>query len=272
MDFLLASAEAASEAAGSSSLIAVDWRTLLFAILNITLLFVVLRTFLMKPVQNMLDERKKAATAVMDEAKKLQNEAQSQLSVIERQKQQALEDSRKLTSESVQNAEAIKEEIVTKAKDDAKSIIRLAEEEAKGEREMAEQDLKNRSKKIISASSKQVLSQVFDKDLSEVYAQHVIAELPKLTACDIDSKKINLCDALRSGGKVDKIRLEVASDLSDDKKKQIKDFVHGLVSSKPEILYTIKPELIAGFKLFIGDTVFDATLSRTVDTSVSNLR
>jgi F0F1-type ATP synthase delta subunit len=108
--------------------------------------------------------------------------------------------------------------------------------------------------------------------MSEVYAQHVISELPKLTACDIDSKKINLCDALRSGGKIDKIKLEVASEMSDDKKKQIRDFIHGLVSSKPEILYTIKPEHIAGFKLYIGDTVFDATLSRTVDTSVANLR
>ncbi|HNW32460.1 MAG TPA: F0F1 ATP synthase subunit delta [Caldisericia bacterium] len=275
MNYLLASAaQAANEVAkeASSSLIQIDWRTLLFAILNLSLLFIVLWTFLYKPVKKMMEDRKKAASSVIDDAKKLQEEAKSSLENAKKQKSDAAEESRKITSESVQTAEAIREEIIGKAREDAKSIIRIAEEEAKGEREITEQDLKSRSKKIIVQASRQVMKQVFDNGMTGAYTKHIISELPKLTVCDIHSHKLNLCDALSQAGKVSRIVIESATEMSEVDKKAVSDFVLGFVKNGAKVEFIIKPELISGLRIVFGDTIFDSSISRMVETTIEDLR
>lgn len=257
---------------GGSSLIQLDWRTLLFAIINIILLSYVLKTFLYKPVLKMLDERKKIATSVIDEAKKIQVEAQEQLSFAEKVKGQAHDEARKITSESVQASEAIRDEILIKARDEAKSIIRLAEEEAKGERELTEQELKIRSKKVVAATSKYVAKQMLDGDMSGLVTSKLIKELSSMTACRIDNVKVNLCDTLKNTRNVETVTIKSAQELSQEDKKNVIDFIGSHLSSKPQIVYQIDPDLIAGLLLKLDDTILDASVARMVETAVTELR
>lgn len=87
--------EAASGANANPSLLSVDLRTVLFVILNLILLIWLLRRFLYKPVQNMLAERRAAATKVIDEAKVLQAQAEEKLSEMDAEKKTGYRGSKK---------------------------------------------------------------------------------------------------------------------------------------------------------------------------------
>ncbi len=275
MHFLLASAAAtAAETTqhGSSSLIQPDWRTLLFAIINIVLLLYILKIFLYKPVLKILDDRKKAASSVIDEAKKLQEDAQVQLSEAEKVRGQAHDEARKITSESIQASEAIRDEIMAKAREEAKSIIRLAEEEAKGERELTEQELKARSKRVVAATSKFVAMQMLEGEMSELYTRRLIKDLSKMTACGMDNVKVNLCDVLKGTRSVGAVTVKSVKELSQEDKKAITEFIVDYLSSKSEVLFQTQPDLIAGLLLKFGDTIFDASVARMVEAAVAELR
>ncbi len=275
MHFLLASATTTvveTTQHGGSSLIQPDWRTLLFAIINIILLLYILKTFLYKPVLKMLDDRKKAASSVIDEAKKLQEDAQVQLTEAEKVKGLAHEEARKITSESVQASEAIRDEIVAKAREEAKSIIRLAEEEAKGELALTEQELKARSKRVVAATSKFVAMQMLDGEMSELYTRRLIKDLSKMKACGMDDVKVNLCDVLKGTRSEGVVTVRSAKELSQEDKKAITEFIGSYLLSKPEVSFQTQPDLIAGLLLKLDDTIFDASVARMVEAAVAELR
>lgn len=169
-------------------------------------------------------------------------------------------------------ADSIKEEILKKARDEAKSIVRAAEEEAKGEREMTAEDIKERSKSVIEAVTNKVIMDVFDKNTIEYYTDHVIEELPTLTACDIKNNKVDLCDVIRSVKSIDEVKIETAIELSKDQKDRVKSFVSDLIDGHPKIEFIIKSELISGLRILLDDTLFDASILRMVQHTVSSLR
>ena len=269
---LASTAETAAAESSGSSLIMPDWRTLLFTILNLILLFVIMRNFLAKPVQKMLEDRKKASSAVLDEAKKLQTDAQDLLEQADKKKEEAGEEARKISSESVANAQAMREEILKKARDDAKSIIKTAEEEAKGEREITEQELKSRSKKIIESASKGIFAQIFDAEMASAHTKKIIGSLRELTACDIRGDKANLCDIFKANSSVKHIIVETAIELTTDQKNIVTEVVHDYNSTKPMIEFVTNPSLISGLRIALDDSIFEVSTARMIETSVSNLR
>ena len=256
-------------ATANPSLLGVDLRTFLFVILNLILLVILLRKFLYKPVVTLLAERKASATKVLDEAKEVQSSADTKLEEAKEEHSKAVTEARSTRAEAIKTAEAIKEDILEKASIEAKELIKSAEEEAKGERELTYEELKKRSKNVVELVTKRVLGDVFDSNTVEYHTDHIIDTLPQLTACDIQNKEISLCDAIKETGKVKKVMIETAIKLTENQKKKVEKFIFDFTSSKPSINFQTKEDIISGIRIYLDDTIFDASVSRMVTHTVS---
>jgi len=133
---------------------------LLFTIINLLLLFVLMKKFLFKPVQNILDERQCEADRQFEEAKAKQAaadglKAQYEQSVagIEQQRADTLKEARK-------NADAEYQKIVEDAKTQAKQI-----------KEDAVVEANNQKTQILKKAEKEIADMVIDATVKVVGKQ-----------------------------------------------------------------------------------------------------
>lgn len=127
-----------------------DWN-LLFTVINLLLLFVLMKIFLFKPVQKILDERQTEADRQFDEAKARQDAAdgmkaqyEQSMADIEKQREDTLREVRR-------NADAEYHRIVEDAQDKAKQIKDDAVAEAE-----------NKKTQILKKAEKEIADMVVD--------------------------------------------------------------------------------------------------------------
>ena len=80
----------------------IDWRTLLFQIINFVVLFLVLSRYLFKPLKAKLNERNRVVSETLQNARDRENEA----ALLRQQREEQLEAVRVQAEEIIQNAQA----------------------------------------------------------------------------------------------------------------------------------------------------------------------
>ena len=271
---LLEAGESAGHEAGKlgPGLLGVDWATMVLVFVNLVVLVLLFRSFLYKPVQKMIEDRKNAASQEMDEAKALQAESEKKLSEADSVMIAVRDQAKKVQSESISSAETMKDEIIAKAREEAKSIIKSAEEEAKGEREITDGVLKERTKKILGQVTKTIAAQIFATGNTVSYTKSIIDTLPEQMACDLSGRKTKLCDFIKTVKNVKKVVVTSAVELPADAKAKIADFINASFPEKIGISYEINPEIVSGLKLSFDDTIFDTSVARIIESAVASMR
>ena len=110
--------------------ISVNLWQLLVSLVNLVLLFLIVKKFLYKPVKNMLETRQsniEGQYAAADEAKK---QALANRDAYEQKLAEAKNEADSIIQSAVSIAKAREKEIVNSARTDAESIVRQAEEHA----------------------------------------------------------------------------------------------------------------------------------------------
>lgn len=271
---LLNAGEAAAEAVEKTGpgLLGVDWMTMVIVFVNLLVLVLLFRSFLYKPVQKMLEDRKNAASREMDEAKALQTESQKKLAEADTVISDAREQVKKINSETIVSAESMKDEIINKAREEAKSIIKSAEDEAKGEREITDEVIKERTKKILAQVTKSVAAAIFATGNTLAYTKSIVDELPQQLTCDLNGTKTKLCDFLKTIKAVNKVTITSSIELPEDAKSKIKDFIGSALSGKQTYAFNIDPAIISGLRLSFDDTIFDTSVAKIIESTVKSMR
>lgn len=273
---LLSAGEAVGETAKPTAtgpgLLGVDWATMVIVFVNLLVLVLLFRSFLYKPVQKMLEDRKNAASKEMDEAKALQAESQKKLVEAETVITEARDQAKKIHSDSITSAESMKDEIVNKAREEAKSIIKSAEDEAKGEREITDEMLKEKTKKILAQVTKSVAAEIFATGNTLEYTQSIVNNLSQQVACDLTGSKSKLCDFLTTVKNVKKVDIISAIELPEKMKEKIKDFIGSTLPGKQAYSFTIDSGIISGLKIAFDDTIFDTSVAKIIESTVKSMR
>ena len=146
-----------------SEIISVNLWQIVVSLLNLVILFLIIKKFLYQPVKNMLksrqekiDEKNRQAEAYLSEAEETKAQLEAKLNDAENQADEIL-------NEATVNATRRKEKILAEARDEADSIIRQAKTNAELEMKKAESDIKTQivdvsfelSKKIIEREIKE---------------------------------------------------------------------------------------------------------------------
>lgn len=123
-------------------IISVNLWAILISLLNLLLLFLILKKFLYKPVKKMLAQRQQQIDDQYKAAEEAEQKALADKAAWEDKMQGAKEEADALLKAAVANADRRSDVIVAEARDKAADIIRRAENEAELERRRAEAGIK----------------------------------------------------------------------------------------------------------------------------------
>ena len=145
---------------------------LVWTIINLVVLYLLLRHFLIGPVMNIMEQRKqmiddgfKNAEAAQADANRLKQEYETALSGAKQESVQLIEDARK-------SAKAEYDRIVSEAGEKADTLIESAKENVRIEREQTMKELKSQIAGLAAASAAKIISGNADeKESRDLYDQ-----------------------------------------------------------------------------------------------------
>jgi len=145
---------------------------LVWTIINLVVLYLLLRHFLIGPVMNIMEQRKqmiddgfKNAEAAQADANRLKQEYETALSGAKQESVQLIEDARK-------SAKAEYDRIVSEAGEKTDTMIESAKENVRIEREQTMKELKSQIAGLAAASAAKIISGNADeKESRDLYDQ-----------------------------------------------------------------------------------------------------
>lgn len=148
--------------------------TVIFAIINFVILFVLLKKFLYKPVFNMLDTRANAIETDLSQAENARKEAEE----LKAQYEDSLKNAQTKAQEIIQNANKLGEEsraeIVAKAREEAQRASDKAREEINREKEQALKDLRGEVANLaVDAAGKIIGRSVTEADHEKLVSEFI---------------------------------------------------------------------------------------------------
>ncbi len=141
----------------SLDIISVNLWQILISLANLTLLFFIIKKFLFKPLQNMLDQRKAELDGQYSAAAQAEQEALETKESWENKMQTANAEADAIMQSATENAKWRGEKIVAEAQDKADGIIRQAETEAELERKKAQAGIKREIVDVSAALTEKML-------------------------------------------------------------------------------------------------------------------
>lgn len=111
-----------------------EFWNIFWTVFNVLLLFVLLRIFLFKPINKMLDDRTQAVQKDYDDAERAKKEAEELREHYETALSEAKEEAAKIYRDAVDKAESERTEIIRKSHEEAENIVAAAGETIENER------------------------------------------------------------------------------------------------------------------------------------------
>lgn len=137
--------------------------SIVIALLNLLILFLLVKKFLFKPVQRILNERKEQVSRVYDEAQKARDTAEKDRAFYEERREKAEEDAEEIMRKATDQAKRTGESIIKDAKTEATAIMEKAERDIENEKVKAVNDAKNE----IASISVQIAEKIVERELKE---------------------------------------------------------------------------------------------------------
>ena len=152
----------------------VPWE-IITQLINLLLLFLLLKHFLFKPVQNVLNTRQAEIDKTYAEADAAQTRAEELRDEYEKRIADAKAEAADITKAANQKAQAHYDEVVLEAKADAARLMEKAEAQIEQEKKKAMNELKDE----ISGIAVDIASKVVEREIDEKDHEALISEFIK---------------------------------------------------------------------------------------------
>jgi F-type H+-transporting ATPase subunit b len=171
----LVAAQEAEESGGIASL-GFSLPGLVQQLVNFTILLIVLRIFLYKPLFRVLDERKRRIQEGIDRA----SQAASTAAESEAEARRILEEARTEGQDAVRRAQEsasrLREELEARARQDADQIVARAREEIALERDQAVEQLRREFADLTIVAAERVINQSLDRQAHQRLIDEVLVD------------------------------------------------------------------------------------------------
>lgn len=117
--------------------------TMVFAWINLLILYLFLKKLLFVPVKNMIDSRQKEIDDMYSDAESSKENAEAMKLEYEEKLASATEESEEILKKAVRRAQLREEEILREANEKAEKVMERAEEQIELEKKQAINDVKN---------------------------------------------------------------------------------------------------------------------------------
>ena len=157
------------------ALITLDGWTFLAQICNLMIQLVIFKKFLLKPIKQVIADRKAKADSEIADAQKLRTEAEAMKAEYEQNLQNARTEANQIVSAAQKTATARSEEIVGEARAQAAALKQKAEADIAQERKKAVNEVKDE----IGGIAMEIASKVVEREISEKNHKDLIDEFIK---------------------------------------------------------------------------------------------
>ena len=157
------------------ALITLDGWTFLAQICNLMIQMVIFKKFLLKPIKQVIADRKAKADSEIADAQKLRTEAEAMKAEYEQNLQNARTEANQIVAAAQKTATARSEEIVGEARAQAAALKQKAEADIAQERKKAVNEVKDE----IGGIAMEIASKVVEREISEKDHKDLIDEFIK---------------------------------------------------------------------------------------------
>ena len=157
------------------ALITLDGWTFLAQICNLMIQLVIFKKFLLKPIKQVIADRKAKADSEIADAQKLRTEAEAMKAEYEQNLQNARAEANQIVARAQKTATARSEEIVGEARAQAAALKQKAEADIAQERKKAVNEVKDE----IGGIAMEIASKVGEREIKEADHQDLIEEFIK---------------------------------------------------------------------------------------------
>ena len=157
------------------ALITLDGWTFLAPICNLMIQLVIFKKFLLKPIKQVIADRKAKADSEIADAQKLRTEAEAMKAEYEQNLQNARTEANQIVATAQKTATARSEEIVGEARAQAAALKQKAEADIAQERKKAVNEVKDE----IGGIAMEIASKVVEREISEKDHKDLIDEFIK---------------------------------------------------------------------------------------------
>ena len=157
------------------ALITLDGWTFLAQICNLMIQLVIFKKFLLKPIRQVIADRKAKADSEIADAQKLRTEAEAMKAEYEQNLQNARTEANQSVAAAQKTATARSEEIVGEARAQAAALKQKAEADIAQERKKAVNEVKDE----IGGIAMEIASKVVEREISEKDHKDLIDEFIK---------------------------------------------------------------------------------------------
>ena len=157
------------------ALITLDGWTFLAQICNLMIQLVIFKKFLLKPIKQVIADRKAKADSEIADAHKLRTEAEAMKAEYEQNLQNARTEANQIVATAQKTATARSEEIVGEARAQAAALKQKAEADIAQERKKAVNEVKDE----IGGIAMEIASKVVEREISEKDHKDLIDEFIK---------------------------------------------------------------------------------------------
>ena len=157
------------------ALITLDGWTFLAQICNLMIQLVIFQKFLLKPIKQVIADRKAKADSEIADAQKLRTEAEAMKAEYEQNLQNARTEANQIVAAAQKTATARSEEIVGEARAQAAALKQKAEADIAQERKKAVNEVKDE----IGGMAMEIASKVVEREIKEADHKDLIDEFIK---------------------------------------------------------------------------------------------
>lgn len=154
----------------SLEVISINFGQILISLLNLLLLFLILKRFLYAPVKSVIKDRQEMLKRQFDEAENAVSKAKINEEYWNGKIKNAQQEANSIIKNAMDNANQNSEEIISDAKKKARDIVTQAEINAKIERKKAE----NSIKKEIADASTILAEKIISREINEYEQKNLI--------------------------------------------------------------------------------------------------
>ena len=157
------------------ALITLDGWTFLAQICNLMIQLVIFKKFLLKPIKQVIADRKAKADSEIADAQKLRTEAEAMKAEYEQNLQNARTEANQIVAAAQKTAAARSEELLGEARAQAAALKQKAEADIAQERKKAVNEVKDE----IGGMAMEIASKVVEREIKEADQQDLIDEFIK---------------------------------------------------------------------------------------------
>lgn len=160
-----------------SDIISVNLWQIVVSLLNLLIIFLILKRFLFKPVKKILKSRQDAVDERYAQAENAINDAEAKQAELTKRLENAQAEADNIIKDATITAERRREKIENEARENAESIIRQAKNEAELEKRKAESEIKEQIVVVSTALTEKLIEREINEEDHHKLIDSVISEM-----------------------------------------------------------------------------------------------